>query len=263
MVPRSIMILGARCTHKILFPGCASTEMTLRYEANPPRIEHAGDMDKFMHRLAQMASVCDGVHITENVLGIPRVHPVAVGQRLHESLPDLTMTLSMRVRDKNSRQIDTFVADAADAGFTGMLVVAGDRSSGSVDTGESPSMVVSRLQRNRIDEQMDMYLSVPTNPNRHTMGAKIRAGPKGFMTQVIHTVSQINNIVTLLPGFHIIPILLFPSPRNHKAAKFLHIDMSCYGDFLDFVGRVHDITGDVLITSPGDYEGLYRFLARM
>lgn len=237
--------------------------MTIRYEANPPKVGsgHKPDIDEFIGRLRRISRVCDGVHITENVLGITRVSPICVGRRLRE-FGDITMTLSMRVRDKTALEVDTFAANALDAGFSGILVVAGDRSTNSSDRGQTPSGVVRRLYRNGTGSRMDLYLSIPGDPDYARLGSKLRAHPKGFVTQVIQDVAQVESLAARLPSHHIMPILLFPSPKNQKSADFLGIDMARYsGDFSQFVGDIHHITGDVLLTSPGDYAGLYRFLS--
>jgi homocysteine S-methyltransferase len=56
---------------------------------------------------------------------------------------------------------------------------------------------------------------------------------------------------------------LFPSEKNEKSAKFLNLDLASYSQgFEEFVKKVRDITGDVLITSPNDFNGLNKFLGK-
>ena len=51
--------------------------------------------------------------------------------------------------------------------------------------------------------------------------------------------------------------------KNEKSAKFLNLDLASYSQTFDeFVKRVHEITGDVLITSPNDFNGLNKFLEK-
>ena len=58
-----------------------------------------------------------------------------------------------------------------------------------------------------------------------------------------------------------IPIILFPSEKNQKSADFLGLNLSEYGkEFDKFVKETHRITGDVLITSPNDFNGLNEYL---
>ena len=62
----------------------------------------------------------------------------------------------------------------------------------------------------------------------------------------------------------IIPIVLFPSNKNQKSAEFLKLDWSNYKDnVLDFIKNVHNITGDVLITSPNDFNGVQMTLKKL
>ncbi len=240
--------------------------MTIRYEANPPKTEQTtmgqDAAERFIERVWKISDVCGGIHITENVLGMPRISPVLAGRMLRDRGADVPMTVSMRVRDKTIPDIDRFVEDSVKAGFSGLLVVAGDRSPDTPDSGQVPSCVVERLCGNGTGSRMGLYLSVPAVPNYEKMGRKLRANPKGFITQVVQRPSQVRDIAANLAGYHVIPIVLFPSPKNQKAATFLNLNMSEYrDDFSRFVQTIHDITGDVLLTSPGDYAGLHEFLS--
>ena len=240
--------------------------MTIRYEANPPKTGQTAvgqdALERFIERIWKISDVCGGIHITENVLGMPRISPVLAGRMLQDRGMDMPMTVSMRVRDKNIPDIDCFVKGSAEAGFSGLLVVAGDRSPDIPDSGQIPSRVVERLCGNGMGSKIGLYLSVPAAPNYEKMDRKLRANPKGFITQVVQKPSQVSDIVANLTGYHIIPIALFPSPKNQKAAAFLNLNMSEYrDDFSRFVQKIHDIAGDILLTSPGDYAGLYEFLS--
>jgi len=90
---------------------------------------------------------------------------------------------------------------------------------------------------------------------------KLEAKPKGFMTQVVQNIEQVKNLADNLKGYLIIPIILFPSDKNEKSAKFLNMDLTEYSkNFDEFVSKVHKITGDILLTSPSDFTGLNNFL---
>ena len=110
------------------------------------------------------------------------------------------------------------------------------------------------------------FLSLPSNPNFEKFAKKVNAKPHGFVTQVIHNISQVQRIADyLLPkGFKITPCLLFPSEKNKKSAEFLNLDWSNYKDnFSDFINKIEKITGDVLLTSPNDFKGALEFLTRL
>ena len=141
----------------------------------------------------------------------------------------------------------------------------GDPSqSGKQDSGQIPSAVVKRLREQGIDSQIDLYLSISNKPNFSKITKKIEANPKGFMTQVVQNLEQVQNLSDNLKEFSIIPIILFPSEKNEKSAKFLDLDLSEYSQKFEELGRkTHEITGDVLITSPSDFNGLSEFLEKL
>jgi len=240
--------------------------MTIRYEANPPKIVPGIDLNesisKFIDKIKLISKKCDAIHLTENVLGHSRVSPIKIGKLIKKEIPDLKITVSLRVRDKNKNQVEDFIQEAISSGFSGVLVLMGDPSNtGQKDSGLIPSQVVKELKNKQIDSKIDLYLSIPNNPDFSKLKKKLDAHPKGFMTQVIQSADQVENLVNNLKGYSIIPIVLFPSEKNQPSAKFLNLDLSKYRErFAEFLSKVQSISGDVLITSPSDFTGLREFL---
>jgi homocysteine S-methyltransferase len=190
------------------------------------------------------------------------VSPIKVGKIIRKEIPNLPLTVSLRVRDKNQKEIEDFVQEAISSGFSGILVLMGDPpQTGQKDSGLFPSQVVKMLKEKKIDLKIDLYLSISNQPNFSKIKKKLAANPKGFMTQVIQTVEQVQILVDNLKGYLIIPIVLYPSEKNEASAKFLNLDLAKYSkNFPDFLDQVHKIAGDVLITSPSDFSGLDKFL---
>jgi 5,10-methylenetetrahydrofolate reductase len=242
--------------------------MTIRYEANPPKIlpdiDTTESIQKFVKKIKIISKKCDAIHITENVLGFQRVSPVEVGKIIRKEIPNMPITVSLRVRDKTEQEISEFVDNCISIGFSGILILMGDPSkTGKVDSGQIPSLTVKRLRAQEIDSKIDLYLSVSNKPNFSKIGKKIEAKPKGFMTQAIQNISQVQDLSENLKGFSIIPILLYPSPKNEKSAEFLDLDLESYGQgFEELLKRTQEITGDVLLTSPRDFYGLDEFLEK-
>ncbi len=242
--------------------------MTIRYEANPPKILPDIDTDesilKFIEKIKIISKKCDAIHLTENVLGFQRVSPIKVGKIIKKEIPDLPITVSLRVRDKNEKEILEFVEDCITIGFSGILILMGDPSqTGKKDSGQIPSSVVKRLKEHGMDLKIDLYLSMSNKPNFSKIGKKLDANPKGFMTQVIQNIEQVQILSDNLKEFSIIPIILYPSPKNEKSAKFLNLDLVSYSqEFEELLKKTHEITGDVLITSPNDFIGLNEFLEK-
>ena len=240
--------------------------MTIRYEANPPKIYPGIDLDesisKFIEKIKLISKNCDAIHLTENVLGFERVSPLRVGKIIKKEIPNLPLTLSLRVRDKTQSEIENFVQEAISSGFSGILVLMGDPSqTGGKDSGLIPSQVVKQLHEKKIDEKIDLFLSISNKPKFSKIGKKLDAHPKGFMTQVIQNIEQVKTLQDNLKGYAVIPIVLYPSEKNEDSAKFLNLDLGKYKDnFEVFLSQIEKITGDVLITSPRDFTSLRQFL---
>ena len=243
--------------------------MTIRYEANPPKILSDVDISesiaKFIKKIKIISKKCDAIHLTENVLGHQRVSPIEVGEIIRKEIPHIPITVSLRVRDKSEKEISEFVDNCISLGFSGILVLMGDPSqTGNPDSGLIPSITVKKLREQGVDSKIDLYLSISNKPDFSKIGKKIEVNPKGFMTQVVQNIEQVQNLYDNLEGFSVITIILFPSEKNEKSAKFLNLELSSYSkEFEGFVKKAHEITGDVLITSPSDFNGLNEFLEKL
>ena len=240
--------------------------MTIRYEANPPKILPNVNTDesikKFVDKIKTISKKCDAIHLTENVLGYKRVSPIKVGEIIRKEIPNIPITVSLRIRDKNEDEIEKFVDNCISIGITGILIIMGDPSQSKIsDSRLIPSEVVLNLKKKKYDSKIELYLSISNKPNFSKIGKKIKANPKGFMTQVVQNIHQVQNLSDNLKQFSIIPIILFPSEKNQKSADFLGLNLSEYSkEFDKFVKETYKITGDILITSPNDFNGLKEYL---
>ena len=59
------------------------TTMTIRYEINPPKVSDDGQnaRDTLFERINVISSACNGIHLTDSVLGIPRVSPFEIAKK--------------------------------------------------------------------------------------------------------------------------------------------------------------------------------------
>jgi homocysteine S-methyltransferase len=240
--------------------------MAVIYEINPPKIPEgieASDgkvnslLSKLLQRVSDISTLCDGIHVTDSVLGTRRVSALVAGKLLKTNHPNLQITISMRVRDKDMNLIKQIVQESIELGLDGILVLKGDPSKENpTDSGLIPSHVVKQLNELGYGKKMNFFLSLPSNPNFEKIQKKITAAPKGFMTQVIHSAEQVQRISDKLRpgGFRIIPCVLLPTEKNENSAKFLELDWSSYKENpANFIKQIHSIAGDVLITSPNDF----------
>ena len=240
--------------------------MTIIYEINPPKISEKIDessdetkmlLSKLEQRVFDIKSFCDGIHITDSVLGTNRVSAFTAGKIIKKNHPQLQITISMRVRDRDMDEIKETVKNSIEIGLDGILILKGDPSiDNPYDSGLIPSQVVKELNDLMFADKINFFLSLPSNPNFEKIQKKISAKPTGFMTQVIHSTQQVKRISEKLKpqGFRIIPCILLPSEKNARSAKFLNLDWSEYSEnSVEFIKKIHHIAGDVLITSPNDF----------
>jgi len=240
--------------------------MTIRYEINPPKISDDGQdaRNVLFGRIKIISSVCDGIHLTDSVLGIPRISPFEIAKQIRESNKNTKLTCSLRVRDRNLNDIEKIVEESVGT-VDGILVLMGDKSHTTSNTVElMPSQVVKALNDNGLGKKIELFLSIPSNPNFAKIQKKIDAKPTGFFTQVIHSKNQMERISDNLNDFKIIPCLLIPSQKNLKSAEFLKIDWSNYKeDIIGFINEIHSITGDILIISPNDFKRAYETISKL
>lgn len=242
--------------------------MTIRYEINPPKTtDPPSRIELLDQRIEQISKFCDGIHVTDSVLGIERISPLIIGAEIKQKFPDLLVTISLRVIDKTIPQIIDFTDAAIHAKIDGILVLMGDPSpDNDYKSGVIPSEAVNVLVQNGYDQKIHLYLSLPSKPNFEKISKKVNSKPKGFVTQVIHDVSQVERISDYLKpkNFELIPCVLYPSSKNNRSAEFLNLDWSNYeSDFSSFIHEIENVTGDVLLTSPNDFKGALDFLTRI
>ena len=102
----------------------------------------------------EISPLCDGIHVTDSVLGTRRVPAVLMARRIKERHQNLQVTASMRVRDRNMQRIEELVEEYASAGIDGVLVLMGDPSQdGRADLGLVPSSVAGSLVRSQVRKE--------------------------------------------------------------------------------------------------------------
>lgn len=250
--------------------------MTIIYEINPPKViqdtilshdQLSESVERLKERATKIGQASDGIHLTDSVLGIPRVSPITAGFFIRNSNNKIRITASIRVRDRNLTSITQTVCDAILLNLNGVLVLKGDAPpSGPKDSGLVPSDIVRQFNEQGFGKRIDMYLSISSNPDFEKMHKKIEAQPSGFVTQVVSSIDQVTRMVDKLKpqGFRIIPCVLFSSEKNKKSAQMLNLDWSEYSkDMVGFVKQIDKIAGNVLISSPNDFAGALDLLHRL
>ena len=162
--------------------------MTVIYELNPPKViqnsvlshtELKESVDNFRSKSVQIGKICKNIHVTDSVLGIPRISPITAGFFIKNSIDKINISAIVRVRDRNHTSMTQTICDAIRLGMNGILVVKGDPPpTGPKDSRLVPSDVVKQFNEQGFGEKIDLYLSISSKPDFEKIHRKIEAGPR-------------------------------------------------------------------------------------
>lgn len=251
--------------------------MKISFELNPPRIIKDRYFDlvllnreiqKFTKRASELVHLVDGIHLTDSVLGIPRISSVTAANIIKRTGNTLKLSCSIRVRDRNYTSICQFVSDAILIGVERMLVLMGDVPvNGSRDSGLKPSSVLKMLYNEKYNSVIDFYLTIPAKIKYpSSIQKKIDAKPSAFVTQSIASLAELGEIVDLARS-HKIPVvacIMVPSKNNQNSAEKIGLDWKEYqNDVLDFIIQAGDLASEVLLTSPNSFQSGLQLLEKL
>ncbi len=242
--------------------------MKIAYELNPPRI---ADDDRFDHKhvekrmetLRKRASLlkrhADGVHLTDSVLGIPRISGVSAAAQIGRVVGDLKISCSLRTSDRNVITLSQAAVDAVMAGVDSLLLLMGDAPTDGRASGLKPSQALAMLRDQGFDRKVKLDLSFPSKiPDKWStvIQAKLAARPRAFVTQSISSLSDLADIVDLAKenSIGVVACIMAPSEKNAQSARLIGLDWSGYEkEPVEFVKKAGRLAGRVLVTSPGSF----------
>lgn len=242
--------------------------MKISYELNPPKIVKGerfdlaqlnGDMEAMAGRASQLSGLASGIHLTDSVLGIPRVSSVTAAGYIKERV-NAKLSCSIRVRDRNFTSLCQAVSDAIIIGVDSMLVLMGDEpADGPRDLGLRPSAAVRMLAKEGYGSNIKLDLSFPAkvrNRSSPSVRNKLEARPHSLVTQSISSLSDLGEIVDLAKpyGIKVAAVVMVPSEKNRQSASIIGLDWSGYEkNPADFVKKAARIADRVLLTSPNSF----------
>lgn len=242
--------------------------MKIAYELNPPRI---ADGDRFDHKhvekrmetLRKRASLlkrhADGVHLTDSVLGIPRISGVSAAAQIGRVVGDLKISCSLRTSDRNVITLSQAAVDAVMAGVDSLLLLMGDAPTDGRASGLKPSQALAMLRDQGFDRKVKLDLSFPSKiPDKWStvIQVKLAARPRAFVTQSISSLSDLADIVDLAKenSIGVVACIMAPSEKNAQSARLIGLDWSGYEkEPVEFVKKAGRLAGSVLVTSPGSF----------
>jgi 5,10-methylenetetrahydrofolate reductase len=217
-------------------------------------------MQAMVERASQLSGLVSGIHLTDSVLGIPRVSSVTAAGYIKERVDGVRLSCSIRVRDRNFTSLCQAVSDAIMIGVDSLLVLMGDDpADGPSDSGLRPSAAVKMLRKEGYGSSIKLDLSFPAkvrNTSAKSVRSKLEAKPHSLITQSISSLFDLGEIVDLAKpyGIKVAAVVMVPAEKNSHSASLIGLDWSEYEkNPVDFVKEAARIADSVLLTSPNSF----------
>jgi 5,10-methylenetetrahydrofolate reductase len=251
--------------------------MEISFEMNPPKILADRRFDlallknetlEFTDRASKLIGLVKNIHVTDSVLGLARLSSVTAASLIMKTGNPLSLTCSVRVRDRNRTSLRQIVSDAILIGVKSLLILMGDDPCGDVNhSGLRPSEALKMLNIEKYGSVIKLGLALPSKIGRQdNLQSKLSAEPNFFVTQCIASISQLKEIKAAIEP-HKIPIIaciMVPSEKNKKSAERIGLDWrGYYSDPVDFIMKAGEIAAEVLLTSPNNFRAGIEILERM
>ena len=244
--------------------------MNVAYELNPPKIVTGERFDlmqlnsnihAMVERASQLCGLIGGIHLTDSVLGIPRMSSVSAARYIKGHIDAAArLSCSIRVRDRNFTSLCQTVSDAVLVGAESVLILMGDEPADRLgDSGLRPSTAVRMLKKEGYSLNIKLDLSFPAkikDKSAQSIKNKLEVTPHSLVTQSISSLSDLGEIVDLAKphGIKITAVVMVPSEKNRQSASLIGLDWSEYeSNPVDFVRQAAKIADRVLLTSPNSF----------
>jgi 5,10-methylenetetrahydrofolate reductase len=258
-----------------------SNTINVSYELNPPKIvkgerfdlgQLRGNIEEMTNRALQLRGLVSGIHLTDSVLGIPRLSSVTAARYIKEHLnaEEVRLSCSIRVRDRNFPSLCQAVSDAILIGVDSVLILMGDEPVDKLgDSGLRPSAAVRMLKKEGYDLNIKLDLSFPArvkDRSAQSIMSKLNVTPYSLVTQSISSLSDLGRIVDLAKpyGIKVTAVVMVPSEKNHQSASLIGLDWSEYASNpVDFIREAAKMADSVLLTSPNSFASGLQLLRQL
>ena len=254
--------------------------MKLVYELNPPKIvtgekfdlaQLNGTIELMVDRASQLCRLISGIHLTDSVLGIPRMSSVTAARYIKERIgTTASLRCSIRVRDRNFTSLCQAVSEAILVGAESVLILMGDPPrDGLSDSGLRPSTAVRMLKNKGYGLNMKFDLSFPAKINdksAQSIRNKLEVAPHSLVTQSISSLSDLGEIIDLAKSqrIKVTAVVMVPSEKNRQSASLIGLDWSDYeSNPVDFVMQAAKMADSVLLTSPNSFSSGLELLKQL
>lgn len=258
---------------------CSDTVKVV-YELNPPKIVRGERFDlmqlkdsiqEMTDRASRLRGLVSGIHLTDSVLGIPRLSSVTAARYIKGYIDaEARLSCSVRVRDRNFPSLCQTVSDAILIGAESVLILMGDEPADRLgDSGLRPSTAVRMLKKEGYTSNIKLDLSFPAkvkNKSVPSIRNKLDVTPHSLVTQSISSLSDLGEIADLAKpyGIKVTAVVMVPSEKNRQSASLIGLDWSEYEDNqVDFIRHAAKMVDGVLLTSPNSFAAGLQLLLQL
>jgi 5,10-methylenetetrahydrofolate reductase len=239
----------------------------IRFELNPPktvqsRYFEVRDLRQscslLVNRANELVGLVDGIHLTDSVLGVPRISGISFARFIRHTGNTLPISCSVRARDRNYTSFMQFVGDAILTGLESILILKGDELGPDSSTSNlKPTEILSVLQSEKYDRYIHFSLAAPSKvKDKNLIEKKLRYRPYSLVTQSIESLADLGEIADLAKqhGIRTVACIMVPSEKNLKSARMIRLDWNEYSnDPVSFIIEANKIADEVLLTSPNHF----------
>jgi 5,10-methylenetetrahydrofolate reductase len=243
--------------------------LKVAYELNPPKVALEGrfdqrrlerDMQALKERASLLGRHADGIHLTDSVLGVPRVSSITAAAFVKKAARGARLGCSIRTSDRNIITLSQAAADAVISGVSSLLILLGDAPVDGRNSGLKPSQAVRMLNEQDFGRKIELDLSFPAkiiDKDAPAVQAKLDAQPHALVTQSVSSLTDLGEIVDIAKprGIKVVACIMVPSEKNAQSAAMIGLDWSGYQkEPVEFVKRAGRLAGSVLLTSPNSFQ---------
>lgn len=246
----------------------------IRFELNPPKTVQnryfeeyklRDSLSSLVGRARELVGLVDGIHITDSVLGIPRISGISFAHFIRYSGNSLPISCSLRARDRNYTSFMQFVGDAILLGLESILILKGDELGPDSSTSNlKPTEILKALQREKYDRYINFNLAAPSKvTDRFQIEKKILSKPHSLVTQSIESLGDLRELADLAKqhGIRTVACIMIPSDKNLMSAQMIGLDWNEYSkDPVSFIMEASKIADEVLLTSPNHFAAAIEIL---
>lgn len=243
-------------------------DIQIGYELNPPKVlptdPDNGDtfdreLDIFLSRAERISHVADCLHLTDSVLGVPRMSSITAASLIRsKTRGGLRIICNIRTCDHNLNGILQMVGEAKAIGVEGITLIKGDTPKHGESTSNNPLNVLSYIRKLGFREKaVKIYLTLPVTISAKSLNEKLSVEPDGFVTQPITDLHVFERLADNLISqrVEVVASIMIPSEKNRRSANLIGVDWASYeNDVATFVRKVAAKATEVLLSSPNNFE---------